>query len=125
MEGSLVEAPFSARPGQPSPLNASKNFGVDRCPVKLRIPKKQKNGASQCPDPTPHLQLTKFVRIDIVVDVKNLRVMGWRLYKYRNPKYVGNYILPLLNKVPNIKLNPLTLKEILDRELVLIKEASA
>ena len=28
-------------------------IGVDRCPVKLRIPKKQKNGASECPDPTP------------------------------------------------------------------------
>jgi len=55
LEGSLAEAPFSDRPGQPSPLNASKNFGVDRCPVKLRIPKKQKNGASQYPDPTPHL----------------------------------------------------------------------
>lgn len=64
--------------------------------------------------------MTKFVKIEVVVDVENLRVMGWRLYEYRNPVYVGNYILPLLNKLPSMELNPLTLKEILERGLVRI-----
>jgi hypothetical protein len=64
LEGSLFEAPFSDRPGQPSPLDASKNFGVDRCPVKLRIPKKQENGASTMPrSPTPNLKGDEVMRV--------------------------------------------------------------
>jgi hypothetical protein len=39
--------------GNQALFHASKNFGVDRCPSE-RIPKKQKNRASEYPDPTPH-----------------------------------------------------------------------
>jgi len=60
--------------------------------------------------------MTRFIRLDIIIDVKKLQVMGWRVYKYRNPAHVKSDILPTLNKLPKVKLNPVNLLEILQKE---------
>jgi len=60
--------------------------------------------------------MTPFVRLDVVIDVKTLRVMGWRVYRYKNTAHVKSDILPTLNKLPKVKLNPVNLLEILQKE---------
>lgn len=60
--------------------------------------------------------MTRFVRLDIIIEVRELRVMGWRVYKYRNSAHVKSDILPTLNKLPKVKLSPINLLELLQKE---------
>jgi len=46
------EAPFNGRPGLHPLHYCHENFGAER----FRIPKKQRGGASESPDPTPKLK---------------------------------------------------------------------